>query len=245
MTLQDILNSNLSDKHKLELITFMQKGGLTPDQEESKKSENNKTITPTETITIGDQEYDVAVADTPESRKEGLDPYGYLRPDEGMLFIFEEETTDYFTMKNCAIDLDIVFIDSEGEVIQVSSVKAYDPKPVVCEEPYQFVLEVNINSGIEVEDELEQEDDSLSEEEKQFAGQRNKMLVLDANGDVQMKLSGGERIFSRICTRKMIKAAIQAYRQDTDLAYRKVGRLVLKELDFQDQRTPEFTQLES
>ena len=32
MTLQDILNSNLSDKHKLELITFMQKGGLTPDQ---------------------------------------------------------------------------------------------------------------------------------------------------------------------------------------------------------------------
>jgi hypothetical protein len=29
---------------------------------------------------------------------------------------------------------------------------------------------VNINSGIEVEDELDQEDDSLSEEEKQFAG---------------------------------------------------------------------------
>jgi hypothetical protein len=84
---------------------------------------------------------------------------------------------------------------------------------------------------MEVEDELEQEDDNLSEEEKQFAGQKNKMLVLDANGDVQMKLSGGERIFSRICTRKMIKAAIQAYRADTDLAYRKVGRLVLKELD--------------
>jgi hypothetical protein len=29
---------------------------------------------------------------------------------------------------------------------------------------------VNINSGIEIEDELEQEDDNLSEEEKQFAG---------------------------------------------------------------------------
>jgi hypothetical protein len=29
----------------------------------------------------------------------------------------------------------------------------------------------------------------------------------------------------------MIKAAIQAYREDTDIAYRKVGRLVLKELD--------------
>ena len=237
MTLQDILNSNLSDQHKLEIISYLQQGGNTPEQK-------GKTITPTETIIIGDKEYDVAVADTPELRKKGLEPYSYLKDDEGMLFIFDEETTDYFTMKNCGIDLDIVFIDSEGEVIQVSSAKAFDSNPVTCEEPYQFVLEVNINSGIEVEDELEQEDDSLSEEEKQFAGQKNKMLVLDANGDVQMKLSGGERIFSRICTRKMIKAAIQAYREDTDLAYRKVGRLVLKELDAQDNRQPEYTQLE-
>ena len=237
MTLQDILNSNLSDQHKLEIISYLQQGGNTPEQK-------GKTITPTETIIVGDKEYDVAVADTAELRKKGLELYSYLKEDEGMLFIFDEETTDYFTMQNCSIDLDIVFIDSEGEVIQVSSVKAYDSKPVTCVEPYQFVLEVNINSGIEVEDELEQEDDDLSEEEKQFAGQQNKMLVLDANGDVQMKLSGGERIFSRICTRKMIKAAIQAYREDTDIAYRKVGRLVLKELDQQDQRTPEYTQLE-
>lgn len=237
MTLQDILNSNLSDQHKLEIISYLQQGGNTPEQK-------GKTITPTETIIVGDKEYDVAVADTPELRKKGLEPYSYLNDDEGMLFIFDEETTDYFTMKNCGIDLDIVFIDSEGEVIQVSSAKAYDSKPVTCEEPYQFVLEVNINSGIEIEDELEQEDDSLSEEEKQFAGQQNKMLVLDANGDVQMKLSGGERIFSRICTRKMIKAAIQAYREDTDLAYRKVGRLVLKELDAQDNRESEYVQLE-
>lgn len=162
MTLQDILNSNLSDQHKLEIIAYLQQGGNTPEQK-------GKTITPTETIIVGDKEYDVAVADTPELRKKGLEPYSYLKNDEGMLFIFDEETTDYFTMKNCGIDLDIVFIDSEGEVIQVSSVKAYDSNPVTCEEPYQFVLEVNINSGIEVEDELEQEDDDLSEEEKQFA----------------------------------------------------------------------------
>lgn len=237
MTLQDILNSNLSDQHKLEIISYLQQGGNTPEQK-------GKTITPTETIIVGDKEYDVAVADTPELRKKGLEPYSHLNGDEGMLFIFDEETTDYFTMQNCGIDLDIVFIDSEGEVIQVSSVKAYDSKPVICEEPYQFVLEVNINSGIELEDELEQEDESLSEEEKQFAGEHNKMLVLDANGDVQMKLSGGERIFSRICTRKMIKAAIQAYKEDTDIAYRKVGRLVLKELDAQDNRESEYVQLD-
>lgn len=243
MTLQDILNSNLSDKHKLELITFMQKGGLTPDQEEPKKSERHKTIIPTETIIIGDKEYDVAVADTPELRKKGLEPYGYLREDEGMLFIFDEETTDYFTMKNCSIDLDIVFVNSEGEVIQVSSVKAYTSKPVTCKQPYQFVLEVNINSNIEVGDTLSQESDEFDDSEKEIIS-KNKMLVLDSNGDVQMKLHGGERIFSRIFTRKLIKAAIVAYRSDSDLSYRKVGRLVLKELDAQDNRQPEYTKLE-
>jgi hypothetical protein len=31
MTLQDILNSNLSDTHKIEVITLLQKGGVTPD----------------------------------------------------------------------------------------------------------------------------------------------------------------------------------------------------------------------
>jgi hypothetical protein len=38
MTLQDILNSNLSDSHKIEIITWLQKGGLTPDQEAGRET---------------------------------------------------------------------------------------------------------------------------------------------------------------------------------------------------------------
>jgi hypothetical protein len=57
------------------------------------------------------------------------------------------------------------------------------------------------------------------------------MLVLDSNGDVQYKLVGGERIFSRIKTRQIIKAVLKAYKNDTDSEYRRVGRIVLKELD--------------
>ena len=275
MTIQDILNSNLSDTHKIELITLLQKGGHVPDQkidnestkknekdhhmnnddekntvdeltenQEARRSRNDKTIIPTETIIIGEQEYDVAIADTPDLRRRGLEAYDYLKSDEGMLVIFEEEVTQPFTMANCAIDLDIVFIDVEGEVIEIKSVKAYDSNPVVCADPYQFVLEVNINSNIELGDQLYQEDEELDEDEKEFAVQKNKMLVLDSNGDVQMKLSGGERIFSRIFTRKLIKAVIKAYREDTDVSYRKVGRIVLKELDAQDSRPQEFTELE-
>ena len=253
MTLQDILNSNLSDSHKIEIITLLQKGGTAPDQEQQKetpevnqeeitKAQNNKTITPTETILIGGQEFDVAIADTPESRKEGLEPYGYLKPDEGMLFIFEEEVTDPFTMANCAIDLDIIFIDSEGEVISVHPVKAYDENPVTCKWPYMYVLEVNINSGIKRGDELDQESEEYSDDEKEELS-KNRMLVLDSNGDVQMRLQGHERIFSRISTRRMIKAALKAYKTDADVDYRRVGRIVLKELDQQDSRDPEYTSL--
>ena len=68
-------------------------------------------------------------------------------------------------MEECAIDLDIVFIDDEGEVIDVQTVKAYDPEPVVCDEPYQFVLEVNAGSGIEEGDILGQESEEFSDEE--------------------------------------------------------------------------------
>jgi hypothetical protein len=71
----------------------------------------------------------------------------------------------------------------------------------------------------------------LDENDKEFVKQQNKMLVLDSDGNVQMRLHGGERIFSRIFTRKLIKAALKAYQNDSDSDYKKVGKLVIKELD--------------
>lgn len=68
------------------------------------------------------------------------------------------------------------------------------------------------------------------------------MLVLNSDGDVQMRLQGGERIFSRIFTRKLIKAAIRAYKSDDDSDYRRVARFVLKELDAQDNRDPQYVE---
>ena len=225
---------------------------MTPDQEqveetpevnqEEPEKAKDKTITPSETILIGGQEYDVAIADTPEIRAIGLEPYSYLKPDEGMLFIFDEEVTEPFTMANCGIDLDIVFIDEEGEVLEVKPAKAYTEEPITCRWPYMFVLEVNMNSGISRGDELEQESEEYSEDEKEELS-KNRMLVLDSNGDVQMKLHGKERIFSRVSTRRMIKAALKAYKTDADVDYRRVGRIVLKELDAQDNRDAEYVQL--
>ena len=193
-------------------------------------------------IRIGNKEYTVQVAETEEERSIGLSKTKHLPEDEGMLFVFEDVIQEgWFTMEETSIDLDIIFIDENGEVISVNSVKAFDPNPIE-EEGYQYVLEVNIDSGIQEGDELEEIDDEFSEEDKQSIS-NSKMLVLDENGDVQFTLQSGERIVSRTETKKLIRAALKAYRSDEDSAYKKVGKLIFKILDGQDNRDPEYVQL--
>lgn len=186
------------------------------------------------TISIGDKEYDVLVAQTDEEKVIGLSKTKHLAKDEGMLFVYDEPQDLEFTMEDTSIDLDIVFIDSDFEVVSVYSVKAGDKDPIE-EEDVQYVLEVNYGSGIKEGDEIEE----LDEEEEEV----QKMLVLDSSGNVQAEIASGSRIFSRKKTKQMLVNAIKAWKTDDDIDYRRVGRIVLKELDAQDSRDPEFVQL--
>ena len=191
-------------------------------------------------IEIGGKEYTVKVAVTYEERTEGLSTTDKLPKDEGMLFVHEEpERWLIYTMRETSLDLDIIFLDKDKKVISVNTVDAYDIKPIICEEEAQYVLEVNANSGIKEGDKLNILE--LSEEEKKIAS-KSKMLVLDEDGDVQMKLWGGERLFSRIFTRKMVQQAIRAYKSDDDTEYIKLGKIVFKELDAQDSRDPQYVE---
>lgn len=193
-------------------------------------------------IRIGNKEYTVQIAETEEERSIGLSKTKHLPEDEGMLFVFDDVIQEgWFTMEETSIDLDIIFIDENGEVISVNSVKAFDPNPVE-EEGYQYVLEVNINSGIQEGDELEEIDDEFSEEDKQSIS-KSRMLVLDENGDVQMRLHGGERIISIKDSKKLIRKILTAYKSDKDEDYIKVGKSIFKIFDAQDNRDPEYVQL--
>lgn len=230
MTINDILNSGLSDSQIVSMMRIFQDGGSV------------KVLKPTDTITVGDKEFDVEIADTDEKRSDGLSRCRNLKDDQGMLFVFDSPSTNYFTMKETDIDLDIVFIDDEDTVISVESVEARDPEPIVCNKPYKYVLEVCIDSDIQPGDEVEFEDDEYTEDEKKEMATHSKMLVLDSNGNVQMKLEGGERIVSMIKTRQLIKAALKAYKSDDDADYARVGKLIFKELDAQDGRDPQYVE---
>ena len=50
---------------------------------------------------------------------------------------------------------------------------------------------------------IQEDDDEVSDDDKSRV--KKEMLVLNSDGDVQMRLQGGERLFSRIFTRKLIK----------------------------------------
>lgn len=192
-------------------------------------------------IEIGGKNYTVQLAVTDMEKATGLSKAKKLPKDEGMLFVYDSpQDLLFFTMEDTSIDLDIIFIDEYGEVISVNPTKAHDPEPIE-EEGAKFVLEVNINSGIQEGDELEEFEEDLNDEEKDTI-RSSKMLVLDENGDVQYRLEGGERIFSRISTRQFIKAAIKAYKSDSKEDYIKVGKLVFKELNAQDSRDLEYVE---
>ena len=192
----------------------------------------------TTTVQIKDKTYEVKVAETQEEKEIGLSRVRQLPEDAGMLFPYEKEQPLDFTMEDTAIDLDIIFISEDLEVVQVDSKEAFDEEYAHCDSA-QYVLEVNINSGISVGDEVDLDD--ISEEDKNSVS-KSKMLVLDADGNVQMKLEGGERIISIKDSKRLIRKVLTAYHSDNDEDYIKVGKDIFKIFDGQDEREPEYVE---
>jgi hypothetical protein len=134
-------------------------------------------------------------------------------------------------MKETDIPLDIVFINEELEVIAVHQGVPHSEE-LMTEQDVAYVLEVNVNSDIKKGDELE-----FSPEKKV---DNKKMHVLDADGNSQMELEGGERIFSRPNSKTLIKFAKKAASTQNDNDYKALGKRVFKFLETQEQNTPEY-----
>ena len=64
--------------------------------------------------------YEVEVADDPIDRARGLMFRESLDENEGMLFVFDREEKHSFWMKNTLIFLDIVWMNSAGEIVEIS-----------------------------------------------------------------------------------------------------------------------------
>lgn len=179
-------------------------------------------------IKIAEKEYNVSLAKTEEQRESGLQNITELPEDSGMLFLFDSPDEVSMWMEDTKIPLDIIFINEDLEVIAV-----YQGVPLsrdlMTEQNVSMVLEVNINSGINVGDELE------------FSpNMSKKMRVLKEDGTTQMELEGGERIFSRVNTKILVKFAKKAYATKSNKDYKALGKRVFKFLDIQESNEPEY-----
>lgn len=90
--------------------------------------------------------YIVEVVDDSEERARGLMFRENLGEKEGMLFVFDEEAEHGFWMKNTFIELDIIWIDSEGKVVFIEEKSR--PCGETCEVispkvKAKYVLEIN------------------------------------------------------------------------------------------------------
>ncbi|MGZ7175831.1 DUF192 domain-containing protein [Burkholderia gladioli] len=67
---------------------------------------------------------DAAVAANEADREQGLMYRSQLAPNEGMLFVFNENAVHCFWMKNTLIPLSIAFIRADGTITDIDEMKA-------------------------------------------------------------------------------------------------------------------------
>lgn len=75
-------------------------------------------------LKIGNHSIHAEIADTPQSREQGLMRRNSLCADCGMLFIFDKADRYSFWMKNTPIPLSIAFIGADGSILNIDEMQA-------------------------------------------------------------------------------------------------------------------------
>ncbi len=87
---------------------------------------------------------DVAVADDPDERNAGLMDVITMPQDKGMIFLFETEGSQSFWMANTPLPLDIIYVNSNMEIVQIHrNTTPYSEQTYPSYKPAIYVVEVN------------------------------------------------------------------------------------------------------
>lgn len=87
---------------------------------------------------------DIEIADDEYQTQTGLMYRKSMDKEHGMLFIFNNSEIRSFYMKNTEFPLDIIYFNSEKEIISIQkNAKPFDQTSLPSEAPAQYVLEVN------------------------------------------------------------------------------------------------------
>lgn len=88
--------------------------------------------------------FSVEIASTDEERQKGLMFRKSLKEDSGMIFLFNSEADHTFWMKNTYIPLDMIFIDSDMNVVGIfKNAVPLSEETISIGRASRYVLEIN------------------------------------------------------------------------------------------------------
>ncbi|WP_310645715.1 DUF192 domain-containing protein [Limnohabitans sp.] len=102
-----------------------------------------QTTLPRIKLQAGMYQMDVQVAQTPEQRSIGLMFRAEMPTHEGMLFVFEQPSTQCFWMKNTLLPLTAAFVADDGTIVNLADMKPQTTDSHCSTKPVRFVLEMN------------------------------------------------------------------------------------------------------
>lgn len=88
----------------------------------------------------------VEIADTPELREKGLMGRTALADDAGMLFVWPEDASSTFWMKDTPLALSVAFLSADGAVLALLDMEPCRADPCPLYDPhlsYRMALEAN------------------------------------------------------------------------------------------------------
>jgi uncharacterized membrane protein (UPF0127 family) len=94
-------------------------------------------------LQAGMHRLDVQLAQTPEQRQIGLMWRKDMPQHEGMLFVFEQATTQCFWMRNTMIPLTAAFVEDDGTIVNLADMQPQKDDSHCSSKPVRFVLEMN------------------------------------------------------------------------------------------------------
>lgn len=83
---------------------------------------------PVETIKVAGENFETEIAATDAARARGLGGRDAIARSEAMIFVFKESAVQRFWMKDCSIDVDVVFLDRTGKITAAHEMKKEPPR---------------------------------------------------------------------------------------------------------------------
>lgn len=107
-------------------------------------------------LTIGNTEYQLELANTPDKIYRGMGGRDYIPRKTGMMFEMPMEMIQSFCMRDCNCNMDLIYLNSEGKVVNTHSMTVERPrhrlespmqyenrlKQYMSEEPAKYVIEI-------------------------------------------------------------------------------------------------------